>query len=218
MTSTAVPFLPSVTRRPIRLVAAFALAAAALVAIPAASGTAYADTPTINCDTASARATSQERTDWTTCQKLVATSQCAWNNHDGSWTIALGYKNPTSSNLFAEIPDANGNGGPNNALTATNGSAHDPDHLSTFWTGTSLTAFTVTWSPTSRQDPVTWTLMGHTFTFTERSQPACDTKPVPILGNMAAAGIGLGILMGAFLFVNRRQLARLHRAPWIHQA
>ena len=39
MTSTAVPFLPSVTRRPIRLVAAFALAAAALapreVIIPA---------------------------------------------------------------------------------------------------------------------------------------------------------------------------------------
>ncbi|HEY8730286.1 MAG TPA: hypothetical protein VIL94_11930, partial [Acidothermaceae bacterium] len=75
----------------------------------------------------------------------VGTASCAWANRDGTWTIALGYKSPTADNLFASIPPAPG--GVNNTLTAPGGSASNPNHLSTFWTGTSVTAFTVTWRP-----------------------------------------------------------------------
>lgn len=204
-----------VARKAGRLIAAVTFAVGAFVAIPAAAGTAYADTPTINCDAASGRHNAQQRDDWRTCQRLTGTAQCVWNNHDGSYTIALGYDNPTSSNLHAEIPDANGNGGENNALTATSGSAHDPDHLSTFWTGTSQTAFTVTWSPRNRQDSVTWSLMGHTYQFYDWSEPNCTTKPVPIMGNGLAIGLGVGLLLGAFVLLNRRQMARLRRSHWL---
>jgi hypothetical protein len=202
------------------LAAVFALAFAGLIAIPlATTGTAYAaDTPTIDCDQASQGNNQQERNDWATCQQLTGSAACVWNNQNGSYTIALGYKNPTSSNLFAAIP-VNGVGGTNNKLTATNGTASDPDHLSTFWANdTSVTAFTVTWYPSSRRDPVTWALMGHTYQFTERSAPPCTTKPVPIMGSMSAVGAGLGLLFVAFVFVNRRQLRRLRRTPWLHNS
>jgi hypothetical protein len=189
---------------------------AGLVAIPAASGTAMAATTTIDCDTASLQQTGTERSDWNACQKLNGTAACAFDNGDGTWTIALGYDNPTKYNLYASSPASGG--GSNNVLTATNGSAADPDQISTFWTGTSSTAFTVTWSPASSSDPVTWDLMGSTYSFTETTQPLCASKPVPIMGNSTAAGIGLALLLGGFVLINRRQLGRLRRAPWLHKA
>lgn len=195
-----------------RLIAVVVLTFAGLAAVPAISGTAHAATPTINCDTASQRHTRQERTDWTTCQRLVGTADCVWNNRDGTYTIALGYINNTADNLFAEIPDENGNGGTNNALTASGGYAENPNHVSTFWTGTSSTAFTVTWKPTYSGDPVTWNLMGHTYTFTYGDEPACKAKPVPILGSIAVAGVGLALLMLVFAFVNFRHERRLRNS------
>ncbi|MGH8891065.1 MAG: hypothetical protein ACRDV3_15055 [Acidothermaceae bacterium] len=195
-----------------RLIAVVVLAFSGLIAMPAISGTAYAATATINCDTASQRQTRQERTDWTTCQRLVGTADCVWNNRDGTYTIALGYINSTADNLFAEIPDSNGNGGINNALTASGGYADNPEHVSTFWVGTSNTAFTVTWKPTYSGDPVTWNLMGHTYTFTYGGEPACKAKPVPIMGSVAVAGIGLALLVVLFAFVNFRHERRLREA------
>jgi hypothetical protein len=203
-------------RQAARLAAVCALATAGLFAVPAAVGTASAVTPTIDCDAASQQQTPQEKADWKTCQKLVGTSACAWNNGDGSWTIALGYRNPTTSNLYASIPSG-GSGGANNSLTANNGSASDPDHISTFWTGTSTTAFTVTWSPTPTAPNVTWALMGHKYSFSTTTQPACNSKPVPIMGNMAAAALAGGLLVAGFAVVNRRRLVRLRAVPWRHR-
>ena len=164
------------------------------------SGTASAAT-TINCDTAG-----QPSSDWTTCQQLTPTAKCVWNNGDSTWTMALGYINPTLMTLNAAIP----NGvvaGTNNALTATNGSAANPAHISSFPPGTSSTAFTVTWSPTSNTDPVTWALMGHSVSF-NRTITACTSKPVPVVANETFGTIALAGLLGAVL-VSRRRLRPL---------
>src|SRR5213078_4423079 len=115
-----------------------------------------------------------------------ATAKCVWNNGDGTWTMAMGYVNPTVDTMTAAIPP----GGTNNSLTATGGSAANPAHISSFPPGTSVTAFTVTWSPTSNTDPVSWTLMGRTTSFNDQIT-ACTSKPVPVLANETLGAIAV---------------------------
>lgn len=165
------------------------------------SGTASAATPTVNCDAAA-----QPSTDWATCQQLTGTAKCVWNNNDGTWTMAMGYTNPTTSILNAAIPNGSV-AGTNNALTATNGSAANPAHIASFPPGTSTTAYTVTWSPTNKNDPVTWALMGRTFTFTDQIT-ACTSKPVPVVANETFGAIAVAALLGTVL-VSRRRLRPL---------
>ena len=81
--------------------AASLLVAAGTVGATAAAVPASAATTTINCDTAA-----QPSTDWTSCQKLVGTAKCVWNNKDGTYTLAMGYTNPTAYTLFASVPSA----------------------------------------------------------------------------------------------------------------
>jgi hypothetical protein len=176
-----------------------------LAGVAFAAPSAQAATPTINCDSAA-----QPSTSWTTCQQLVGTASCAWNNKDGTWTLAVGYTNPTSSILTASIPPAPG--GTNNAFTATSGFASNPGHASSFSPGTYVTAFTVTWTPSSKSDPVTWVLMGHTFTWTETSVPACPKTPVPVAGSIAGIFGFLGLLMVGFGFANHRATAAYRAA------
>ncbi|MCL6538271.1 MAG: hypothetical protein K6T28_06780 [Acidothermus sp.] len=174
---------------------------ASLMALP--SPPAHAAT-LINCDTAP-----RNSADWRTCRQLVGTSSCAWNNGDGTWTIALGYRNPTDFDLYAAAP-INGQGGGNNALRANGGFAENPGHITTFWADTtSTTAFTVTWTPTWWNPYVQWDLMGHQYTFSTTTQPLCASKPVPVSGNATAAWIGLGILVATFLGLNHRRLRAL---------
>ena len=162
------------------------------------TGTASAAT-TINCDAAA-----QPSTDWTTCQTLTGTAKCVWNNNDGTYTMAMGYTNPSAATLNAVIPNAATNvAGTNNALTATNGSASNPAHIASFPPGTSTTAFTVTWTPSSKTDPVTWALMGHTFTFVD-TMTACTSKPVPVLANETFGTIAVAALLGTVLVSRRR--------------
>lgn len=97
--------------------------------------------------------------------------------------------------------------GTNNALTATGGSAANPSHLASFPPGTSTTAFTVTWTPSSKTDPVTWALMGRTYTFVD-TMTACLSKPVPVVANEAVGGIAVAAVLGAVL-VSRRGLRPL---------
>ncbi len=166
------------------------------------TGSASAAT-TINCDAAA-----QPSTDWTSCQQLVGTAKCVWNNSDGTYTMALGYTNPTTATLNAVIPNATtGVAGTNNALTATSGSAANPSHPASFPPGTSTTAFTVTWTPSSKTDPVTWALMGKTYTFVD-TMTACTSKPVSVLTNETFGTIAVAGLLGAVL-VSRRRLRPL---------
>ena len=183
---------------------ALACVVVALAGPAFAAPTAHAATPTINCDAAA-----QPSASWTTCQQLVGTASCAWNNKDGTWTLAVGYTNPTTSILTASIPPAPG--GTNNAFTATSGFASNPGHPSTFNPGTYVTAFTVTWTPSSKTDPVTWVLMGHTFTWTETSVPACPKTPVPVAGSIAGIFGFLALVMIGFGVANHRATAS-HRA------
>ena len=162
------------------------------------SGTASAAT-TINCDAAA-----QPSTDWTTCQQLVGTAKCVWNNNDGTFTMAMGYTNPTTSTLNAVIPNAATNvAGTNNSLTATSGSAANPGHTASFLPGTSTTAFTVTWTPSSKTDPVTWVLMGKTYSFVD-TMTACTSKPVPVVANETFGAIAVAGLLGTVLVSRRR--------------
>jgi hypothetical protein len=181
----------------VRLISARAAAVGllAMTGLVANAGTSWAAT-TINCDTATGAS-------WTSCQQLTGTAACVFNNLDGTWTIALGYINPTTSTLISAIP-AGGNGGANNALTATNGSAANPGHIASFPPGTSTTAFTVTWSPTSKTDAVSWALNGRTFSWNDQIT-ACPTKPVPVMSNAALSGIASAFLLGAVLFRKHRQ-------------
>lgn len=170
-------------------------------ALSLGTGTASAATPTVDCDAAG-----QPSANWTTCQQLVGTAKCVWNNNDGSWTMAMGYTNPSTSTLNAAIPSG-GVAGTNNALTATGGSAANPAHIASFPPGTSTTAFTVTWSPTSKTDPVTWALMGKSYTFNDQITP-CTSKPVPVVANEVLGGIAVAGLLGIVL-VSRRRLRPL---------
>lgn len=175
-----------------RVAAVGLLTMAGLVATP---GSSWAAT-TINCDTA-------KGANLATCQQLTGTAACVFDNGDGTWTMALGYINPTTSTLDSAIPNG-GAGGTNNALTATNGSAANPGHIASFPPGTSTTAFTVTWSPTSSTDPVTWALNGHTYSWTDQIT-ACPTKPVPVVSNAAFGGIASALILGTVLFRKQRQ-------------
>jgi hypothetical protein len=193
------------TRRSSRITALGARAGAAtlltlgaMTAGVVSPGSAAAATPTIDCDTAA-----QPSANWTTCGQLVATAKCVWNNGDGTYTMALGYINPSTSNLFSSIPNTGNGTGANNALTATNGSAADPGHVATFVPGTSTTAFTVTWSPTSKTDVVSWLLNGHTTTWAD-TITACPAKPVPVVNNVALGSIGMAGVLGVVLFRRRR--------------
>jgi hypothetical protein len=176
---------PRTRRRLSQAGAAAVLTVAWMGASLATTPAAQAAAPTINCDTAA-----QPSASWTTCKTLVGTAKCVWNNKDGTYTMAMGYTNPSTSNLFASIPPATG-AGAYNALTATSGFAGNPAHPATFVPGTYTTAFTVTWTPTSSTDAVSWQLMGTTRTW-NRTMTACPTKPVPVIGG--AGGLGLGLL------------------------
>lgn len=170
-------------RQPSRAGAAAVLAAVTLgtpfLAVPA-----QAATSTINCDTVS-----RSSSEWTTCRSLVGTAECVWDNRNGTYTLAVGFTNPSSSDLNARIP-VNGVG-LNNSFSARGGFASDPAHLDTFPPGTYRTAFTVTWSPRNSRDPVTWELMDRELSW-DRRYTECATKPVPVVGS--AGGLLMGLL------------------------
>jgi hypothetical protein len=181
--------------------AASLLTLAGMAGIAANAGSASAGTPapTINCDTAA-----QPSANWTLCQKLVGTAKCVWNNHDGTYTLAVGYTNPTADILTAAIPDtATNTAGTNNAFTATDGSAANPGHASTFFIGTFTTAWTVTWTPASKTDLVSWALMGHTFTWAD-TYTACPSKPVPVISTGIGGATGLVAITGLGFMTRRR--------------
>ena len=180
--------------------AAALLTVGATGGVLANAGTASAAVTTVNCDAAA-----QPSTDWTNCQKLVGTAKCVWNNKDGTYTLAVGYTNPTAFNLYAVVPNTTtGAAGPNNAFTATDGFAANPGHAATFYPGTYTTAWTVTWTPASKTDLVSWALMGHTFTWAD-TYTVCPSKPVPVIGNDIVGSMGVVAITG-FGLLNRRRL------------
>jgi hypothetical protein len=196
----------SLARHTVRLLAAAILAIGALAVLPAATGTAHAATPTINCDTVSHRSA-----DWATCQALVGTASCYWDNGNGTFTMALGYRNPTDSILTARAGTTN-----NGIYTTIVPTYSNPGRLTTFYPGTSVTAFTMT---SQFANPLaSWSVMGTMYTFTTANTPLCAAKPVPIMGNTTAAAAVFVLLVGVLGIANRRRLARVARSPWLRGA
>lgn len=183
------------------------MALTTLLGVPMAMGSAAAATPTINCD-----AVSHSSPDWSTCRQLVGTASCYWNNGDGTYTVALGYINPSGEILTAAAGTDN-NGIPANGTIPT---FANPGRLTTFYPGTSQTAFTMTWDPWS-DFGFDWYIMDRRFTFTTANTPACTSSPVPIMGNAIAAAVGGALLVGLFVVANRRRLARVARSPWLRR-
>ncbi|MDX6206047.1 MAG: hypothetical protein QOF39_2104 [Frankiales bacterium] len=173
------------------------LTVGAMVGAVADAGSAAAVT-TINCDTAV-----HPSRNWTSCQQLVGTAKCVWNNRDGTYTLAVGYTNPTEFNLFASVPNTGTGTGTYNAFTAASGSTANPGHASTLVPGVYTTAWTVTWRPTSATDLVSWALMGRTYTWAD-TYTACPSKPVPVIGNGIVGSMGVIAITG-FGLLNRRR-------------
>ena len=180
-----------------RVAVAALLTLGATVGAAASAGSASAAT-TINCDTAA-----QPSANWTSCQQLVGTAKCVWNNKDSTYTLAVGYTNPTQYILFASVPNTGTNTGLYNAFTATSGFASNPGHGNTFNPGTYTTAWTVTWTPASTTDGVTWALMGKSYVWYD-TYTVCPSKPVPVIGNGIVGSMGVVLITG-FGMLNRRR-------------
>ena len=128
------------------------------------------------------------------CQVLTPTVACVFNNANGSHTAAFGYTNTSATN------DVIVNLGRGNRLSA--GSVGTPPTV--FPRGTSLTAFTVTYTRASS----TWRLVGKAARASAASTP-CSAAPVPGFGGTAAF---LGMLLMSLpmlLLIGRRP----RRAP-----
>ncbi|MGH8888332.1 MAG: hypothetical protein ACRDV3_01055 [Acidothermaceae bacterium] len=193
--------------RAARLLASLALATGAVVMLPAAVGTASAATPTIACDKVS-----HTSTDWATCQQVVATASCYWDNRDGSYTIALGYVNSSDAVLTAAAgTDYNGI-----VIQGSPATFDNPGRLTAFEPGTSQTAFTMTTRASNTL--ADWWVMQREFAFTTSNTPKCASKPVPMMGNSTAVALTFGLFVGLLAVVNRRRLTRLARSPWLHRA
>jgi hypothetical protein len=61
----------------------------------------------------------------------------------------------------------------------------------------------VTWTPSSKKDGATWSLMGHSYTWYD-TYTACPTKPVPVIGNDLVGGTGLVLITSLGLLGRRR--------------
>jgi len=118
-------------------------------------------------------------TNYTTaqCQVLTPTVACVWTNANGSHTAAFGYTNTSTTN------DITVNLGGGNRLSG--GSVGSPPTF--FPRGTSVTAFTVTYTRASS----TWRLVGKAARASGATTP-CTSPPVPGFGGTAAF---LGMLL-----------------------
>ena len=139
------------------------------------------------------------------CNEIQPTFACVFDNGNGSYTAALGYLNSSSSTLELQV------GSNLNSFYCKKGDPTNWGQPATYPPGTSVTAFTVTWTQ-QWQYTIQWALGGKTLTFSSASTPVCTTHPVPIVGSVAA--IGGAVLVGAVIFVwaNRRAVGRLRAA------
>jgi hypothetical protein len=168
-----------VTRRPSRVLrasaASFLLIAAmvggllALGTFPAAAAT-VVDCPPMSSDT---------------CKNLTPIAECAWDNKDGTTTVAWGWDNPTASTARIAV-------GPKNRLAPGGDNQGQP---TLFAPGRKRNVFVTTFSgPAS-----TWSL-GNNDAKTDKATVPCATKPVPQVGSIDAlllflVMLGLGVLL-----------------------
>jgi len=138
-------------------------------------------------------------TTWTTaeCQQVTPTVQCVWTNPDGSHTAAFGYVNNAADDILVNV------GAGNRMDPGTN--LGQPTFLPR---GTSVTAFTVTYTGTQEA----WVLVGKRATANGSTTP-CASPPVPGFGGSAVFFGTLLLGLPMLLFVGRTHRSRRRRAP-----
>ena len=135
------------------------------------------------------------------CTGLKPTLSCVWANDDGTYSAALGFTNPSQYTIEADA------GSYQNSVYLNGSTPHADGQPSFFRPGDPVTEFTLDWNPLQGND-VQWALDGTTLRFSSSSGPACAQHPVPIMGSMTVLGIVAFGGVGAFVFFNRRSIAR----------
>lgn len=135
------------------------------------------------------------------CAGLKPALSCVWANDDGSYSAALGFTNPSRYTIEADA------GSYQNSVYLNRSTPHADGQPSFFRPGDSTTEFTLDWNPIHGDD-VQWALDGTTLRFSSSSGPACTQHPVPIMGSVTVLGIVALGGVGAFVFFNRRSIAR----------
>ena len=139
-------------------------------------------------------------TNWLTaeCQQVAPTVLCVWTNANGTHTAAFGYVNNAADDILVNV------GGGNRMDPGTN--LGQPTFLPV---GTSVTAFTITYSGTQEA----WVLVGKRATANASTTP-CPSAPVPGFGGSAVFFGMLLLGLPGLLFIgraSRRRRAQLAR-------
>lgn len=118
------------------------------------------------------------------CKDLTPIVECVWSNGDGTNTIAWGYDNPSTYDLYIDF------GGKNKLAPG----ADDQGQGTLFVPGLHHNTFVTTITGTNR----TWTL-GNNKVSPSGSTPACPTKPVSVIGSGRALLLGIALMLAVGL-------------------
>jgi hypothetical protein len=122
------------------------------------------------------------------CRDLTAVVDCVWQNPDGTRTVVWGYDNPSTTTLRIDPGNKNG----------MSPGADDQGQPQQFEPGLHMNVFTTTISGSTAQ----WHL-GNSKVSISGSSPACATKPVSIVGSMAALGVFAALVAVAVMVAFR---------------
>jgi hypothetical protein len=132
----------------------------------------------------------------TPSKSIVPFMNCYWDNHNGTYTVSIGYNNKNSTSQTIAI-------GTNNKFTSGNADRGQP---TVFLTGVRNNVFVMTASAADVNNDLNWSLTGNVVSIQTPVQ--CSTKPVPQFANMRALGLAVLLLAGSSITVlivrNRR--------------
>lgn len=120
---------------------------------------------------------------------------CYWDNGDGTYTVAVGYTNTTTSTVTYPI----------GALNFVSPAPENRGQPTVFLPGTHSNV----WAPTITQADLAagadWTLNGVRVSTSITSISACPTKPVPISGGVGGVivFVAVALIIGVVGFKNR---------------
>jgi hypothetical protein len=132
----------------------------------------------------------------TPSQSILPFMNCYWDNHDGTYTVSIGYNNKNSTTQTVAI-------GTTNKFTSGNANRGQP---TVFLTGVRNNVFVMTASAADVNNDLNWSLTGNVVSIQTPTQ--CSTKPVPQFGNIRALALAVLLLAGTSITVlilrNRR--------------
>lgn len=132
----------------------------------------------------------------TPTKSIVPFMNCYWDNHNGTYTVSIGYNNKNSTNQTLPI-------GTSNRFTSGNPNRGQP---TVFLTGVRNNVFVMTASASDVDNELNWSLTGNEVSIQTPVQ--CSTKPVSQVGSLRALALSVALLVVTGLTVltvrNRR--------------